>query len=229
MKTLMLLSSLAVAILGSGCSPIPMTRGVAREPHWQTASNVDCLVWNALPDPGDSVTWSGACSEGKAEGFGTKIFRYRDHGQWEEQRYVGEMKHGKNQGQGTQDDANGVRFDGDWMDGHRLRGTQIQADGIRYIGSFSDDKAAGVGTLVYPNGAHYDGDFVNGHFEGHGKFTYADGSYYSGDFKQGLPNGYGTLHRSDAQSISGSWTNGCLREGTRVAAAGVSKEKCGFR
>lgn len=146
-----------------------------------------------------------------------------------EQRYVGEMRAGKNEGHGTLYNVDGERFDGEWADDQRVRGTETYANGMRYVGTYRDDKASGVGTLTYPSGAHYSGDFVNARFEGHGKFTEADGSYYVGEFRRGLPNGYGTLHQRDGRSISGNWNGGCLRNGTQVASAGVTKEQCGFR
>lgn len=189
-------------------APNPPANGPRRPipARWQKATNVNCLVWNPSPDPDDSVTWTGSCVDGKAEGRGTQTFRFPDRGTWKEERYEGEMQGGKLNGQGTLYYENGDRFEGEFSDGQRARGS-----------------------LYYANGAKYEGTFANGGFNGPGKFTYADGSYYEGNFANSLPNGKGTLTQIGAPPISGAWTNGCLRNGVHVAAAGVPKERCGFK
>lgn len=56
-----------------------------------------CTVWFKHIFTEDSVTWSGACADGFAEGKGTMVGFTKGK---ETSRYVGEMKHGKPDGMG---------------------------------------------------------------------------------------------------------------------------------
>lgn len=146
-----------LAVLAMAGTLFGATSASAEKPQWQ-ATATGCLVWNSLPEPSETVTWSGACVDGKATGFGTEVFRYREKGLWKEQRYVGEMQGGKLHGRGA---------------------------------------------YTFPNGARYVGSFSNG-----------------------LAKGFGTLTRF-GKSVSGTWSNGCLRQGDRIAAIGVPERQCG--
>lgn len=208
---------------------LPLLMGADDAP-WRRTANNGCLVWDDLPQPDETVTWSGACIDGKASGAGTQVFRYRIDGVWKEERYVGEMQGGKLHGRGTLFYDNGDRYEGGYADGKRAgRGTYTHANGDRYEGEFTDDKRTGHGTFTYHNGSRYEGDFVNGKFEGRGTFIFANGDRYEGDFKGGMPNGDGTLKKSTGDMVTGNWSNGCFRQGDKVAAVGTTKEKCGFK
>lgn len=200
----------------------------AAEGRWQkTASG--CLVWDALPQPDETVAWSGGCEEGKASGHGTEFYRYRGDGVWKEERYVGEMRDGKLDGSGTLTYDNGDRYQGRFVDGRRSgRGTYTHANGDRYEGEFKEDMRTGSGIFVYHTGGRYEGEFLNGEYQGHGTFYFANGDRYEGDFAGGLPDGFGSFTAHTGESVRGHWSNGCLRQGNRVAAAGVPKEKCKF-
>lgn len=182
------------------------SRPAADQSRWQQLTNSSCLVWNPAPCPKETITWSGSCVNGKAEGTGLEVDRCMVNGAWEEERYEGEMKNGKQQGHGT------LHY----------------PDGSRFTGSFENNRRV-VGALLYPGGARYEGHFANDAFDGKGTFTYADGSYYAGEFRRGFPNGYGSLHASNGDNITGQWINGCFRQGNRIAAVGVSKEVCESR
>jgi len=200
----------------------------AVEGRWQSTTD-GCHVWDALPQPEETVTWSGACVDGKASGKGVEVYRYRVDGTWKEERYVGEMQGGKLHGTGVLSYDNGDRFEGSFVDGRRVgRGTYTHANGDTYNGDFVDDRQTGQGTFSYQTGGRYEGAFVNGMFQGLGTFIFANGNRYNGSFRNGLPNGAGTFRAANGETISGTWTNGCLRNGDRVAAVGTSRAKCGF-
>ena len=38
--------------------------------EWIADSTTGCQVWNGNPSPGDSISWSGSCTNGKATGKG---------------------------------------------------------------------------------------------------------------------------------------------------------------
>src|SRR5512139_1370287 len=189
------------------------------EARWREATNNGCLVWDALPQPDETVKWLGICIDGKESGQGTEVFRYRVNGVWKEERYVGEMQGGKLYGRGVLSYDNGDRYEGDFVDGKRVgRGTYSHANGDRYEGDFNNDKRTGHGTFTYHNGGRYEGDFVDGTFHGRGTFNFATGNRYEGDFRGGMPNGFGTFKSTTGDIVTGNWTNGCLRQGDRVVA-----------
>lgn len=109
----------------------------ASDGNWITDQRTKCRVWNPFPKPNESVTWSGACKNGLAQGHGTLEWfedgksTSVDQGEWRDDernghgvytynngdRYEGEWRDDKPNGHGVLTDANGVRFDGDWRDG----------------------------------------------------------------------------------------------------------------
>ncbi len=103
----------------------------AEESRWQALeNNPDCVVWNANPQEEETVTWSGACANGKAQGHGTALWRSVEDGEWKEIRYEGDYKDGKRHGRGVYVGANGDRYEGDWKDGKAHgRGVEMWADG----------------------------------------------------------------------------------------------------
>lgn len=46
----------------------------AAEPDWAKDSKNDCMIWNENPQPNETVTWSGNCVDGKAEGTGEAVW-----------------------------------------------------------------------------------------------------------------------------------------------------------
>ena len=79
------------------------------------------------------------------------------------EKYVGEVKDGQPNGQGTYTWANGAKYVGQWADGQRNgRGMYTWPNGERYLGEFRNNKKHGQGTLVYANGRKYVGEFKDG-------------------------------------------------------------------
>ena len=46
-----------------------------RATRWIIASNQPCQLYNPIPEPGEAVTWSGGCVDGKASGHGRWVWR----------------------------------------------------------------------------------------------------------------------------------------------------------
>jgi hypothetical protein len=80
-------------------------------PGWIADSHTGCKVWNALPQPDESVTWSGPCKGGLANGQGT--LQWFEHGR-PDVRYDGEYQDGKRNGHGVVTDTHGNRVEGDF-------------------------------------------------------------------------------------------------------------------
>ncbi len=57
----------------------------AAEGRWQKLeNNPSCVVWNRdYPAEQSTATWSGACTDGKAQGRGTEVWRYVEDGEWQ--------------------------------------------------------------------------------------------------------------------------------------------------
>ncbi len=72
------LGVLVAALAVWGCTTQADEQG-----RWQQSeNNPSCSVWNAHPNPIETVTWSGACGDGKAQGRGTQVWRYSENGEW---------------------------------------------------------------------------------------------------------------------------------------------------
>lgn len=80
--------------------------------HWITDSH-GCKVWDSLPSPNESVTWTGPCVDGYADGKGrlSWFVNGRPYG-----TYEGELKGGHYDGHGMQIWPTGSRYDGEWKE-----------------------------------------------------------------------------------------------------------------
>lgn len=130
------------------------------QPKWTADAKTGCRVWNSSPEPGDSVSWTGDCRNGLAQGQGTL--------QW--------FIHGKP----------ASRFEGNYRDG-LIDGTGVYtfANGARYEGEYRDDLRHGRGVLIEPDGAKYDGQWGLGLPNGQGTLTEANGTVASGIWTRG--------------------------------------------
>ena len=69
-------------------------------------------------------------------------------------KYVGEYKDGKRNGQGTATFPSGSKYVGEFKDGkYNGQGTYTFANGSKYVGEFKDDKRHGQGTYYASNGS----------------------------------------------------------------------------
>lgn len=130
------------------------------QPRWIGDPKTGCRVWNSSPEPGDSISWSGGCRNGHAQGPGVL--------QW------------------FTDGKPASRFEGDYRDG-LLDGKGIYtfANGARYEGEYRDDLRHGRGVLIEPDGTRYDGEWRLGLPNGQGTFKEANGTPVSGTWTNG--------------------------------------------
>ena len=74
--------------------------------------------------------------------FGTETFA-------DGEKYVGEYKDGKRNGQGTYTFPDGQKYVGEWKDGKRNgQGTATFASGSKYVGDYKDGERNGQGTFT---------------------------------------------------------------------------------
>ncbi|WP_431301447.1 hypothetical protein [Sediminicoccus sp. BL-A-41-H5] len=76
-----------------------------------------CWLWNSNPQPNETVTWSGACPRGPAEGQGSGEWRSQDGGAPPVvSRFSGQMREGRLDGQASVTWPHGNRYEGEWRD-----------------------------------------------------------------------------------------------------------------
>jgi len=175
-------------------------------PSWQTDPNTGCKI--AGP-PALSVSWSGGCVAGLAQGTGTA--RWSGPNDRAEQ-YDGEMRAGRRNGRGVFIWISGSPYVGD-----------------RYEGDFVDNRFHGQGVYEWKSGNRYEGEWRNNDFNGQGVMRWANGDVYSGQWQNDRAHGQGTKTSRDGRVYSGSWNNGCFRQGDRWSTAGATGKECGFQ
>lgn len=166
-----------------------------------------CKLWDPNPKIGETVTWTGACVGGLAEGHGVR--------QWfvngkPGSRFEGPLVGGKANGKGTTTYfPNGLRIEADYVDDSTVGPVVMYfSDGARYEGDFVASKRTGKGVLTRANGDRYEGDFVDGKWSGKGTFTTADGARYDGGWVDGKRSGFGSQVYADGDTYSGEWRDG---------------------
>ncbi len=128
------------------------------------ADQSGCKVANPFPQPGETITWSGECKKGKADGEG--LLQWFINGKAAD-RYEGMLKEGWAEGKGTLTRVEGGRYSGDWR--HSLQdgdGRYDAADGSWYEGQWKEGQPHGQGQYRTPDGRTFVGEWVDGVYEG---------------------------------------------------------------
>ncbi len=117
--------------------------------NYITSSNNNCKIHNPAPNDNESVTWSGNCKDGYADGDGVTT--------WYVDNKVFEIDTGNN----IKGKLNGFVT------------MEVKGDFI-YKGEVVDDDFQGVGTMTWENGSSYSGNWHNGLWNGYGVLTLTD-------------------------------------------------------
>ncbi len=134
----------------------------ATRSQWFTTEE-GCEVWNPYPQAQETVTWSGPCEGGKAEGEGTLVWSYTVQGVREHARYDGEYHEGEPHGMGSYVTNDGNRYTGGWRKGvHHGEGVYEWVGGARYEGNWLHGRPDGEGTLTMGYGSEYSGTWTQG-------------------------------------------------------------------
>jgi hypothetical protein len=106
--------------------------------------NSGCKVWDPHPMGGETVSWTGTCVNGLAQGPGSLQWLKdgrtveKDDGEWDQ---------GRQSGQGTQDWKSG-RYQGDLVNGEPHGHGVMTLQSARYEGAFRNGKPNGQGTVT---------------------------------------------------------------------------------
>jgi hypothetical protein len=164
-----------------------------------------CKVYDPSPKPNETVTWSGRCLDGYADGSG--VVQWLQGGKPGTRVEVALVR-GKSEGKGSTVSPSGARFEGTFREGERSgKGIWTGPNGDRYEGDWLHDLRTGAGILTRANGDRYEGDFVDGKWSGHGTFTSAAGERYSGDWLNNKREGKGEEIWADGSSYTGKFVN----------------------
>lgn len=137
---------------------------LADSDNW-IADNRGCKVSNIAPQEGESITWSGDCKDGFANGEGVLTWFVKGV---KTEVYEGMMADGYAEGRGRLRRPSGV-YVGEWkkslQDG---KGRYEDADGSWYQGEWSAGSPHGRGQMFTPDGKLLNGYWNNGEYEEEG-------------------------------------------------------------
>lgn len=172
-------------------TPDPAEACEGKEPGascWmEIADRLGCYTWNPHLAAGETVTWSGECSGGLAQGTGSRQWSHPDdegnplvsggegelragrrHGPWSAYYSNGEMdegsyEHGEPVGQWTRVFADGTVFEGEWANGQRQGRWTLTYGDDEGGGFYAAGKQHGRWKLLFAAG---DNETVRGTAEG---------------------------------------------------------------
>jgi hypothetical protein len=166
---------------------------------WIKASNTNCLIWNFCPRESETVTWSGAVVDGKAQGTG--VLQWFTNGT-PTTRYEGEMKSGFEDGHGIEFYFSLYSTEGIFKKGRLISKTITHRNsGNVYTGEHTDSVPNGQGEELMRGGVRYIGEFKMHRFDGTGVMIWPDGSRLNGNWKDSQLAGIGTFTGTNGETI----------------------------
>lgn len=127
-----------------------------------------CKVANPFPQADETITWTGKCKNGLADGEG--VLEWFIKGKSAD-RYEGSMKLGWAEGKGTLTRTEGGRYTGEWKRSLQDGDGRFDApDGSSYAGQWKQGKPHGAGRYRTPDGRVITGEWLDGEFQGDEEF-----------------------------------------------------------
>lgn len=115
---------------------------------WLFDTEAGCRMWDWHPEPGDTVTWDGACKGRLPDGPGNA--QWTEHGRPVD-RFTGSYRNGKREGEGHYVWNDAVRFDGRYANDLPHGYGVVQIEGKTLAGDWKagclrvDGKVAAIG------------------------------------------------------------------------------------
>src|SRR6185503_11750440 len=191
-------AALAAALLN--CGLLTASADTSNSLNNQTGTwlkDGDCALYSAGVTSGDSVTWTGRCEDGYAEGLGTATFAH----------------------DGQSQSFTGIFVHGVIPDGHVIT---RWGQGWSYDGETVGGRFNGAGILTTNTADRFEGVWTDGKMNGFGVLRRANGDRYAGDWKDDRPNGKGELRHADGTFVAGSFVDGKLADGAAATKAVLS-------
>ena len=186
----------------------------------ESAQPPACYVWNPSLATGASVTWTGECVGGLAQGTGTLTW-ISDGNQ---QTGTGHLQDGRRTGNWVLRDANGSVQEGPYVDGKQTGNWVLRyANGSVQEGPYVDGARTGNWVLRYADGGVQEGPYVDGKQTGNWVLRYADGGVQEGPYVYGERTGNWILRDANGSVEEGPYVYGA-RNGNwvlRYAFGGV--------
>ena len=155
-----------------------------------------CYVWNDSLSPDATVTWTGTCSGGRAQGEGTLKWVWEDGEKTSES--TGSLTDGKAHGPWVSREADGDVWEGPYVDGKK-HGPWVwrYSDGLVQEGPYVDGKMHGPWVFRLADGGVQEGPFVEGKKQGQWVLRLADGGVQEGPYVDGKRHGQWVLRYPD--------------------------------
>ena len=166
-----------------------------------------CYVWDDYLITDQTVTWTGGCSGGRAQGEGTLKWVWEDGEKTSES--TGSLTDGKSHGQWVLRFADGDVQEGPYVDGKK-HGPWVSrlADGGVQEGPYVDGKRHGPWVLRLADGGVQEGPVVEGKKHGQWVLRLADGGVREGPYVDGKPHGPWVLRLADGRVQEGPYVDG---------------------
>ena len=164
-----------------------------------------CYVWNPSLGEGETVTWTGGCNEGFADGAGTVRWAW-DEG---ESSSEGLLRDGQRHGNWVQRTAEGHVYEGPYVDGGRHGNWVLRlSDGGVQEGPFVDGEKRGNWVERFVSGLVQEGPYVD--FKRHGNWVerHADGDIWEGPYVDGERHGDWIERHADGDIWEGPYVDG---------------------
>ena len=174
----------------------------------EVTGQAGCYVWNGNLMTDETVTWTGGCSEGRAQGEGTLKWVWEDGEKTSES--TGSLTDGKrHHGQWVIRDADGDVGEGPYVDG-KMHGQWVLrfASGGVQEGPYVDGKRHGQWVIRDADGDVLEGPYVDGKRHGPWVFRLADGGVQEGPFVEGKKHGQWVLRFANGQVEEGPYVDG---------------------
>ena len=166
-----------------------------------------CYVWNLNLQPDETVTWSGGCSGGRAQGEGRLKWVWGDGEKNAES--TGSLTDGTMHGRWVARLADGEVQEGPYAEGKR-HGQWVlrEADGDVREGPYEEGRRHGQWAWRLANGNVWEGPYVEGKLQGHWVGRYKDGSVQAGAAVDGNRHGQWVERDADGQVHEGPYVEG---------------------
>ena len=187
-----------------------------------------CYVWNGNLQPDETVTWTGGCSMGRAQGEGT--YKWVLEGGEKTSGGKGLLKDGKRHGQWTSTDAEGKEGKGfyvygeyvgrsaedeDVMEGRLVKGKRHgnwiwhDKDGnLTRKGPYAEGKREGQWVIRYAGGNVHEGPYVNGKRQGQWVWRWTDGTVGEGPMVDDKRHGDWVERFTSGGRVNGAYMDG---------------------